>query len=154
MTVPSSAASNDSMMASNSEGWLNELGRPSETTTNGSSLDERIGPFYDTKAVAALLGVSRASVYRRIKRQEILGVKTSDRRYLFPVWQFDEDWDVPEQLAEVLSAIDPHLQDPWGDALWLNSPASFLGGDCPIDRIRRGDMQDVLIVASRIGAMS
>jgi len=128
--------------------------RGEEVTATENSLGTRIGPFYDTKAVAESLNVSRSTLYRRLARRKILGLRTADNKYLFPSWQFDRDGHVPEQLAEVLSAIDPHLQDPWGDALWLNSPASFLGGDRPIDRIRRGDMRDVLRVASRIGAIS
>lgn len=132
----------------------NELGRPSDSpATNGNSLDKRIGPFHDSKAVAALLGVSRASVYRRIKRQEILSLKTSDNKLLFPIWQFDTGGEVPEQLSKVLAAMDPGLDDAWGDALWLDSPAAFLGGDRPIDRIKQGNIDEVLPVAARIGAL-
>lgn len=142
------------MMASNSgAGRLNELGRPSESpTTNGNSLDERIGPFYDTKTVAERLKRSRSTVYRLMARREILGLRTSDNKLLFPIWQFDTDGEVPKRLSEVLAAMDPGLNDGWGDALWLFSPAAFLDVDRPIDRIRQGDLDEVLSVATRIGA--
>ena len=129
---------------------MNATGRSERRTTNENSLDTRIGPFYDTKAVAVLLRVSRSTVYRQIRRLQLLGLRTSDRQYLFPIWQFDRNGQVPERLPEVLAAIDPRREDPWGDALWLHSPASFLGGDRPIDRIKRGDVSDVISVAARI----
>ena len=142
------------MMTSDRESRLNAAARRlARRATNENSLDERLGPFYNAKTAAARLSVSRSTVYRRIARRELIGLRTSDHQYLFPIWQFDRNGQVPERLSEVLAAMDPRLEDPWGNALWLNSPASFLRGDRPIDRIQRGDLGEVVSIAARIGAM-
>ncbi len=66
--------------------------------------------------------------------------------------QFDDSGRPPVGLRDVLLALDPNRDDPWGDALWLATPASALGGDRPIDRIHSGDTGEVIPIAQRIGA--
>ena len=140
-------------MASESAGPSEGDCRGTDGTAKENRLDQAIGPFYDTKGVAVWLKVSRSTLYRRIARREILGLKTADGRYLYPQWQFDEEGRTLSGLAEVLKAMDPCMTDPWGDALWLCTKASFLDGERPIDKIRSGQFEAVLHIAARIGAI-
>ena len=58
-----------------------------------STLDAEIGPFYDTAAVAMLLGgVSKQAVEARRKKHTLLTVKTADGRWAYPTFQFEPPW--------------------------------------------------------------
>jgi hypothetical protein len=113
--------------------------------------DIELGPFYLVKSVADWTGLSPASVRRRIAGRQLLGLKTIDRRWILPSFQFDEHGVVPARLAEVMAAMDPGNDDPWGSAALLRELADVLDDRSPIEALRDGDVDRVLALALQYG---
>lgn len=97
-----------------------------------NALDERIGPFYDTSGVRALLKVGRRAIDDRRRRGTILAVRTSDKHWLYPTFQFDGAALRPEVLA-VLRAFRDVGVGRWTVAAWFTTPAEDLGGRTPVE---------------------
>jgi hypothetical protein len=64
----------------------------------------------------------------------------------YPVFQFEGDRILPG-IQNVVRALSPVAATSWTVASWLTSPSSDLGGKTPLDRLRRGDVSDVTVVA-------
>jgi hypothetical protein len=100
---------------------------------------EALGSFYDTTRVRHLLGsVSRQAVMDRVKRRTLLGLRTSDGKWVYPVVQFTRRDQVAKGLAEVLQTFDPALVDDWTVAGWLVSSSPLLDNLAPIEWLKRG----------------
>lgn len=106
-------------------------------------LDERVGPFYDTSGVRALLKVGRRAIDDRRRRGTILAVRTSDMHWLYPTFQFDGAALRPEVLA-VLRAFRDVNVGRWTVATWFGSPAEDLAGRTPIEWMKdKADLEAV-----------
>jgi hypothetical protein len=101
-----------------------------------SPVNEHIGPFYRTDQVVSLLGITRQAVSERLGKRTLLGVKTREGVWVYPVYQFENRGILPG-LPEVLRSFD-RRSDRWAVAAWLVSKDARLGGERPIDRIRAG----------------
>lgn len=78
-----------------------------------NKMAEQVGPeYYDTNGVKTILAasgaepVSKQAVEHRRNRHTILALQTTDRRWIYPTWQF-RDHDVLPGLADVLAAFYP-----------------------------------------------
>ncbi len=111
--------------------------------------DDLLGPFYDTRGVARLLGgISRQAVADRCVRRSLLGLKTADGVLVYPAFQFNEHNEVVAGLGPVLKSFDPHVVDAWTVAGWLVSKKRTLKGKTPIAWLREGgDPERVLTLA-------
>lgn len=84
-----------------------------------------IGPCYDTVGVQQILGrargsaVSKQAVEARRERRSILALRTSDGRWVYPVFQF-ADGSVRKDLATVLHTLGE--SPSWTAATWLRTP--------------------------------
>lgn len=103
---------------------------------------ERAGGALPPREVAALLRMSRQGVGKRRAAGTLLGVRTGRRGYEYPVCQF-VDGGVVEGLADVLSAFDDDV-DPWMRLAFFVTANDALGGEPPLDVLRRGEVDAVV----------
>lgn len=98
-----------------------------------------LGPFYSSAKAARLLGgISRQAVADRRNRGTLFGLKTADRAWVYPTFQFDERNTVLEGLSAVLKILRESPIDEWSLASWLSSPMRSLEGRSPIEWLRLG----------------
>jgi hypothetical protein len=118
-----------------------------------SPWNEVLGPFYDSRRVAELLGgISRQAVSERRWRRTLLALKTADGVFVYPSFQFDDRNEVLAGLSEVIQCFDPERVDEWTVAGWLVAHHEALGGDSVIARLRRGGELENLLVLARDAA--
>jgi hypothetical protein len=99
--------------------------------------------------VAELLGVSRQAVDKRRKAGQLLAVALPKRGLLYPAWQFTETGTTLAGLAEVLAALRRH--DAWAQARFFVTGNDRLDGKRPLDGLREGALEPVLVAARAFG---
>jgi hypothetical protein len=98
--------------------------------------------------VEQLLGISRQAIHKRCSKGKLIALTTSKRGYLFPRWQFAENGILPG-LESVLAAFDE--SDPWMQAAFMLNPNIWLDGASPLEMLRQGKIEDVLVAARASG---
>ena len=123
--------------------------RSLQVVPDPSPWNEALGAFYDTSGVRRVLGdISRQAVMDRVRRRTLLGLKTADGKWVYPVAQFTPRNEVVDGLAEILQGFDPTQVDDWTLAGWLASDTPALDGLSPLDWLRQGrDVTAVLTLA-------
>ena len=111
--------------------------------------DELLGPFYDTPTLAAWRGVTRQALSKATAKRDLVGLKIGDGSLVFPSFQFGASGAPLPHLRQVLALVDPDRIDPWGSALWLNTPADEFGGTTAAEALRDGRTEQVLAAARR-----
>ncbi len=132
---------------------LADLGPPREvaarmvaTLPSPSRWDELLGPFYGPGQVARVLGnVSRQAVADRRQRRTLLGLKTADRHWVYPLFQFDRHNRVLAGLPALLRILGDSAVDDWSLAGWLVSPLRSLGGRSAIEWLRQEREPETLL---------
>jgi len=109
---------------------------------------DQLGPVYTQGQVAELLGKSKQAVSTD---KGLLRLDMRDGRVGYPVFQFEGDRILPG-MQDVVRALAPVAATIWTVASWLTSPASDLGGETPLERLRRGEVSDVTELAHRLAA--
>ena len=107
----------------------------------------RAGGTLQPREVAELLGMSRQAVGKRRRAGKLIAVQTGRRGYEYPACQF-EDTGVIENLEVVLGAFADDIDD-WMQLAFLINPNESLGGESPLDLLRRGEV-DAVARAARI----
>lgn len=113
-----------------------------------SRWDDLLGPFYGPAQVAEVLGgISRQAVAERRQRYTLLGLRTADGHWVYPVFQFDERNAVQAGLSDLLQTLAASGVDDWSLAGWLVSPLRSLDGRTPIEWLKqKGDLATLLEV--------
>lgn len=106
------------------------------------------GPPLRVSEVADRLDISRQAVDKRRQAGKLLAVSLGSRSHLYPRWQFSETGFLPG-LEEVLQALDEH--PPWARLRFFVSGNHRLGGERPLDTLRRGHLQRVIKAAEAFG---
>lgn len=102
-----------------------------------SRWDDMLGPFYSTQQVEKLFGGVSA-----------LSLKTSDKKTIYPAFQFDEQNRVVSGLSEVLLSFRDSGVDDWTLAGWLVSPSGSLDGRSVVEWLRQGrELEPALALA-------
>jgi hypothetical protein len=112
------------------------------------ALLEAEGGVMGVAEVAERLGVSRQAVSKRREEGALLAVRLGARRDLYPAWQFIRSGVLPG-LRETLDALGG--ADPWAAMGFFLAGNARLGGERPIDRLRRKDLAPVLEAAAAFG---
>jgi hypothetical protein len=101
--------------------------------------------------VAEMLGVGRQTPHDRARAGRLLAIRDNGR-LIFPDWQFDPEGPdgVIAGLPAVLKALEGPIS-PLGRIRWFLRPKALLGGRAPLDALRAGDIQDVVIEAAAVG---
>lgn len=127
---------------------------PAPAPTN--PMAEQVGPeFYDTTGVTVVLAapgadpVSKQAVEHRRRRRTLLALRTADRRWIYPTWQF-RGHDVMPGLAEVLAAFGDG--PAWSVATWLTTPRADLDGLTAVQWLDQGRDRDALLRLARHAA--
>lgn len=111
--------------------------------------EEHIGPFYDVDGVRELLGRGRGKLVTRqavSKRKGLLALTTGSGHVVYPAFQF-EDSTTTVGVSAVMKALPAKTVSPWMVASWLVSNEADLDGSRPIDVIKEGGLERVLVVA-------
>ena len=87
-----------------------------------SDWDDLLGPFYRTRQLAEILGLSTRAVQRRRQQRSLLGLKTEDGILVYPAFQLDADNLVLAGLPDVLRCFRNVPVDDWTLAGWLVAP--------------------------------
>lgn len=109
---------------------------------------QQLGPVYAQGQVAELLGKSKQAVSAD---KGLLRLDMRDGSVGYPVFQFEGDRMLPG-MQDVVRALSPVAATTWTVASWLTSPSPDLGGKTPLERLRRGDVSDVSVIANRLAA--
>lgn len=134
-------------------GSAEELAKRMVATVPSPSPWGELGPFYSTSGVSKLLGgVSRQAIADRRKRETLLALRTADDAWVYPAFQFDDRQTVLEGLPEIWKILRSSGVDGWTLASWLTSPMRSLEGRSPIDRLRRGEDRETLLLLARDAA--
>jgi hypothetical protein len=107
---------------------------------------QRAGGTLQPREVAELLGMSRQAVGKRRRAGKLVAVQTGRRGYEYPACQF-EDTGAIENLEKVLGAFADDT-DAWMQLAFLINPNESLGGESPLDLLRRGET-DTVVQAAR-----
>jgi hypothetical protein len=99
--------------------------------------------------VADLLGISRQAVDKRRKAGQLFAVALPRRGLLYPAWQFAETGTTLAGLVEVLAALRGH--DGWAQARFFVTSSDRLEGKRPLDQLREGALETVLVAARAFG---
>lgn len=120
---------------------------------------DAIGAVYLTPQVRKLLGtgrpISRQALADRVERRTLLGLRTSDRRSVYPAWQFRRRQvlpGVPEVLQTFGGGGGEPVIDNWSLASWLRTPLAELDGDSVAHRLLLGDSDGALRAARTAAA--
>lgn len=103
-----------------------------------------------TPQAAKIIGCQAiTTVHDRRKANSLIGLKDNGV-YKFPLWQFDPEGDdgVIDGLPEVLAALDI---SSFRKLNWLTKPHRAMGGLTPIEMLKQGVVEDVVIEARAVG---
>lgn len=109
---------------------------------------------FRTGEVEDLLVVGRERLRHMREWGEILGVVRGERRpTLFPRWQFGADGEVLEGLQEVILAAREVGVGPEELHFFMTEPDERLGGEPPVELLRRGETERVadLLLSAGLG---
>lgn len=106
---------------------------------------EQVGPALSQRDTATLLSKSEQAV---AKDSRLLRVRARDGRPLYPVLQFAGRAQLGG-VAQVVALLRD-LIEPLSTASFLTAPHRDLDGATPVERLRAGDVDDVLRVARRL----
>lgn len=106
---------------------------------NSERLAERVGPCFRTVQLVGLLPegglpITDEAVRARRRSGHLIGLKTRDRRWVYPAWQFRTRpgrlvvRDDVHELWALLGADD----DAWSRAAWMSGPRRDLDGRSPL----------------------
>jgi hypothetical protein len=101
-----------------------------------------------SEQVGSLLGITRQAVDKRRKKGQLLGITLGRRGYLYPVWQFAQGQVLPG-LEPVLKELSEY--DPWTQLMFFKTGDLRLDGDTPLQRLKAGDIEQVVLAASCYG---
>jgi hypothetical protein len=114
----------------------------------GKLLEQEGGAVSAEELGLMLGGITPQAVNKRRKAGRLLGLPVGESRYRYPVWQV-EGGNVLAGFEEVLKVFG--VEDPWMRAAFFLGGNARLGGERPLDELRRGNVEAVKRAASAHG---
>lgn len=105
----------------------------------GNELVSLLAPFWTAERARSALEISRTSMAERRTRRSVLGLRTTDGDFFYPVAQFERAGGqvrVRPALRTFFMALREH--DPWTVGVYLHTPAPELDDLTPLDWARSG----------------
>ncbi len=121
---------------------------------------EQAGPLLTPAETARRLGVSPVTVNKWRRQGKLLGLRFDDHQYLYPLFQFaasplQGERGVLRHLDDALHALGERTA--WEKALFLRAAHPRLGGETPVDVLRRDpsteDLDRLYLLARYAGEM-
>ena len=106
------------------------------------------GGTLSAEEVGKRLRISRQAVDKRRTAGKLLALEVGRRGYLYPAWQFTQAGVLPG-MEEILALVAEH--PPLAQVRFFLSGNHRLGGDRPLDRLRRGELEPVKRAARMFG---
>jgi len=106
------------------------------------------GGALSSEQVAEVLSISRQAVDKRRSSNQLLALTQGRRGYSYPSFQF-EDGKTIGGLEEVLARLKS--LDPWMRMVFFTSPNERLDGKTPIEKLRKGLVEEVARAAGGYG---
>lgn len=114
-----------------------------------STLLEQEGGTVPAGELGLMLGgITPQAVNKRRKAGRLLALPVGESRYHYPVWQVEGGQVLPG-FEEVLDVFG--VEDPWMRAAFFLGGNARLGGERPLDELRRGNIEAVKRAASAHG---
>jgi hypothetical protein len=95
--------------------------------------DDWAGPMAGPTLLERRYGIARSTLFRWMKRGEVISIRTKGNRPMFPLKQF-VDGRPADGIPEMISIFG----DPRKAWKWLMAPCEELGGTRPIDELIEG----------------
>jgi hypothetical protein len=111
-------------------------------------LIDKVGGTLSGRDAAGLIGLTRQAVDKRRSNNQLIGLTQGRRGYVYPAFQFEAGITLTG-LETVLKTLSSH--DPWMQVIFFASGNDRLGGKTPIDVLRSGDVNAVLLAATAFG---
>jgi len=109
---------------------------------------ETAGGTLTSEQVSDVLGISRQAVDKRRASHQLLALTQGKRGYSYPSFQFEDGKTLPG-LEDVLAELK--ALDPWMQMVFFTNPHERLGGNTPLDSLRKGGVEEAKIVAVDYG---
>jgi hypothetical protein len=109
---------------------------------------EAAGGTLTSEQVADVLGISRQAVDKRRASYQLLALTQGKRGYSYPSFQFEDGKTLPG-LEDVLAELK--ALDPWMQMVFFTSPHERLGGTSPLERLRKGGVEEAKAAAVDYG---
>jgi hypothetical protein len=93
---------------------------------------------------AKLIGATRETVRKKLKRREILGLQGAKRGVRYPAWQVTRDGGLLPSLPTLFELLG---DSPWAVFRFLTQSSPAFGGEAPKDQLRSGKVAEVLDLA-------
>jgi len=105
-------------------------------------LEDWAGPVAGASTLQRDHGIARSSLHRWQQNNDVIALLKGARKHVFPVAQFIDSRPA-RGIAEVMTIVaDARLA--W---LWLSRTNPVLGGEKPIDLLKRDDVKEVVAAA-------
>ncbi len=98
--------------------------------------------------VSQILGVSRQSIAKARQKGQYFALPKGQTGYVYPLWQFNAGRPL-SGIKDVLKALAKH--DQWMQVSFMLSPNRRLDNKRPLDLLRAGTLDNVLLAASAAG---
>lgn len=114
---------------------------------------EHLGPLFDWKAVASVLGTvgTRQGINDLAKRGRLLGLPTKTGKLLYPAFQLAGGRTLPG-LPDVLAVLGESGASPWTQASWFVTPQPELDELTPALHLMRVGHDDAVMLSARRAA--
>src|SRR5699024_9242554 len=110
---------------------------------------EAIGPVLETSDLVGWLGITKQAIHNRVRRHDLLALKTSDGHVVYPDWQFDDDGTTRSGVRHAVKALSEAGMDPWTQASWFRGASSAFDGGSAAQWLTEGRDPDVVIREAR-----
>ncbi|SLK13261.1 Protein of unknown function [Novosphingobium mathurense] len=107
-------------------------------------LESWAGPVAGAGEVEDNLGIPRSTLSSWQQKGMVVGLLRGTRKLAYPLDQFVDARPL-EGIADILR-LAPEARSAW---LWLRQPHGALNNRAPLDALKAGDRQEVVIVAER-----
>lgn len=106
------------------------------------------GGVVSAEQAAHLLKTTPAAIEQMRQESAVLGLHSDRDSFVYPIWQFDHGMPL-----RGLSAVLQSLQGigPWMHAAFMLTGDDHLCGERPLDVLRRGDVEAVVMAAREYG---
>lgn len=106
------------------------------------------GGVVSAEQAAHLLKITPAAIEQLRQERALLGLNNDRDSFVYPAWQFDHGMPL-----RGLSAVLQSLQGigPWMRAAFMLTGDAHLCGERPLDVLRRGDIEAVVMAAREYG---